>query len=123
VREHDVRDGVVGDILAKAAVSVWSSNGFVVLCCVWREAIVVEGKGKGGVQVGVHAVWESHGGLFSGWPMYAPRVCEINWCVYLRRSGERDEGQERCVFRKRVVTLPSTHRTISRRLPIRQGPI
>jgi hypothetical protein len=32
VREHDVRDGVVGDILAKAAVSVWSSNGFVVLC-------------------------------------------------------------------------------------------
>jgi hypothetical protein len=74
VREHDVRNGVVGDILAKAAVSVWSSNGFVVLCCVWREAIVVEGKGKGGVQVGVHAVWESHGGLFSGWPMYAPRV-------------------------------------------------
>lgn len=31
MREHGIRDGVVGDILAKAAVSVCSSNGCVVL--------------------------------------------------------------------------------------------
>ena len=37
VREHGISDGVVGDIVAKAAVSVWSTNGSVVLtggeCC------------------------------------------------------------------------------------------
>ena len=37
MREHGIRDGVVGDIVAKAAVSVWSTNGSVMLtgggCC------------------------------------------------------------------------------------------
>jgi hypothetical protein len=51
-----------------------SGQAMALLCCVWRKAIVVEDEGKGGVQVGVHAVWEGHGGMCSGWPMYAPRV-------------------------------------------------
>jgi hypothetical protein len=37
VREHGIGDGIVRDIVAKAAVSVWSTNGAVVLlggeCC------------------------------------------------------------------------------------------
>jgi hypothetical protein len=82
-----------------------SGQAMALLCL--AEATVAEG--KGGVQVGVHAVWEGHGGLLSGWPMYAPSVDEINWCVFLRRSSGQGEGQERCVSRKRVVTLPSYH--------------
>lgn len=31
MREHGIRDGVVGDIVAKEAVSVWSTNGSVML--------------------------------------------------------------------------------------------
>jgi hypothetical protein len=49
VREHGIRDGVVGDIVAGAAVSVGSANG-------WGVRIGMD------VQVVVHAVGERHDG-------------------------------------------------------------